>query len=209
MWNNIQPNRVYQTRELAREHMLHGKKVQKVKANVDNNIPNTFKKLRNNSRTSRINKERQQVIQYENRILLNKMLNVGSQLNLHISKPPISGKSMKSLNSAYRNKELKRISTDNQRILSRLQSAKGVYNFRKWDQEYEHKRYLTRKLSENSGRVPKSLDFNEELYENIQNQLTMTRPGTARMSGRDIKQRSRPQTAKNGRGKTFANSSSQ
>ena len=91
--------------------------------------------------------ERMSEIQYQNRILLRKML----QIDLKPSKNVVSTDTLSvkpesnpnglnaynSLNRAVRIKEIARVADDNKSILGRLQTTKSHYSTDKWNRDFE------------------------------------------------------------------------
>ena len=106
-------------------------------------------------------------IQYQNRILLRKML----QIDLNKSKnvvssaveKPISNpnglNSYSSLNRAVRIKEIARVADDNKNILSRLQNTKSHYSNDKWEDQFKHNRKNFEQIRTNGDRYCKNPYF--------------------------------------------------
>ena len=87
-------------------------------------------------------------IQYQNRILLRKMLqidlnkskNVVSQASEVPESNPAGLNSYQSLNRAVRIKEIARVADQNKDMLGRLQTAKSHYNNEDWESSYKNQR---------------------------------------------------------------------
>jgi len=90
-------------------------------------------------------------IQYQNRILLRKMLqidlkkskNIGLNSSVFNEKPesnPNGLNSYASLNRAVRIKEIARVADDNKNILGRLQGTKSTYSNEQWENQFKHQR---------------------------------------------------------------------
>ena len=111
MWVTSRSNRIISDREQIKEHILHMQRLRNVKPQVDMRKPPKPTHVKNNYKKELQKRERLQEIQYENRVLLRKML----QIDL---KP--SG------NVGGLNKRLKRTaSAGGQRIMQRPQSGKS------------------------------------------------------------------------------------
>ena len=107
-------------------------------------------------------------IQYQNRILLRKMLqidlkksnNVG--LSTVFEKPdsnPNGLNSYNSLNRAVRIKEIARVADANKNILDRLQGTKSHYSTDKWDNDFVDQRRTLHSIKENGDRYCKNPYF--------------------------------------------------
>ena len=91
--------------------------------------------------------ERMSEIQYQNRILLRKMLQIDLKPSKNVvstdtlpAKPesnPNGLNAYNSLNRAIRIKEIARVADDNKSILGRLQTTKSHYSTDKWNRDFE------------------------------------------------------------------------
>jgi hypothetical protein len=167
MWNLASSNKICSEKNLQREHMLHSLKLSQVKPAIDNKQPTIIPHERFRARKERIFNDRMLSIQQDNRILLQKMLRIDSRpsflspTSIQQSRPPSAG----SLNITVRMKELNKITDENRRILGRLQKIRSNYSIKKWRNDYMQSQYLSTKLSENSGRVPKSTTYSPVSYD--------------------------------------------
>lgn len=200
MWNLASSNKICSEKDLQREHMLHSLKLSQVKPAIDNKEPKTIPHERFRARKERIYKDRQLSIQQDNRLLLQKMLRIDSRPSLlsptsiQQSRPPSAG----SLNITVRMKELSKITDENRRILGRLQKIRSHYSIKKWRNDYMQNQYLSTKLSENSGRVPKSTTYSPVSYDAFSlasPKARLSRPISADVIGRFDLRSGRPQTA--------------
>eukprot|EP00927_Polykrikos_kofoidii_P041897 TRINITY_DN35778_c0_g1_i3.p1 TRINITY_DN35778_c0_g1~~TRINITY_DN35778_c0_g1_i3.p1 ORF type:complete len:227 (+),score=44.18 TRINITY_DN35778_c0_g1_i3:91-681(+) len=114
--------------------------------------------LRSKPKTRKLQEDRAAEIQLENRILLQKMLNIDTKLS------PISGETLlqqritpRSMNGEAHRRELDRITVSNQAMLRRLQAAQPSISAQAWYEEEVDREALKFRLSQNScrGRVPK------------------------------------------------------
>lgn len=167
MWNLASSNKRCSERNLQRDHLIHSVKLSKAKSAIDNKEPTSIPQERFRARKEQIHKDRQQSIQQDNRILLQKMLQIDtkpSELNptyLQLCRPPSAG----SLNITVRMKQLNKITDENRRLLNRLQNTRSSYSIKKWRNDFMQSQYLSMKLSENSGRVPKSTTYSPVNYD--------------------------------------------
>lgn len=203
MWNLASSNKICSEKNLQREHMLHSLKLSQVKPAIDNKEPKTIPHERFRARKERIYKDRMLSIQQDNRILLQKMLKIDSRPSLlspsstQQSRAPSAG----SLNITVRMKELNKITYENHRILGRLQKIRSHYSIKKWRNDYMQNQYLSTKLSENSGRVPKSTTYSPVGYDAFSlasPKARLSRPISADVIGRFDLRPGRPQTANAG-----------
>ena len=107
-------------------------------------------------------------IQYQNRILLRKMLQIDLKKSKNVctaskyEKPesnPNGLNSYNSLNRAVRIKEIARVADDNKAILDRLQATKSHYDTDKWDNEFSSNRKLVSQIQDNGDRFCKNPYF--------------------------------------------------
>ncbi len=75
MWNLIRSNRLIDEREKIKDHSLHVDRLRHAKASLDINIPpKKPAHLKLNFKKEQIKQDKKSEIQYENRLLLKKML---------------------------------------------------------------------------------------------------------------------------------------
>ena len=107
-------------------------------------------------------------IQYQNRILLRKMLQIDLKKSSNVSLNPVFDKpesnpnglnSYNSLNRAVRIKEIARVADDNKSILGRLQKAQSHYNTDKWEDNFVKQRKTLQQMNENGDRYCKNPYF--------------------------------------------------
>ena len=108
-------------------------------------------------------------IQYQNRILLRKMLQIdlkkSNTVGLNTSvfeKPPSNPNGLNaynSLNRAVRIKEIARVADDNKQILNRLQSTKSHYSCEQWSKDFVSQRKIIGQIEENGDRYCKNPYF--------------------------------------------------
>jgi len=160
MWNMPQSscNRLVQQRIDFRQHDRHISALQKTKGMVDHTSPKEHSHLRSKPKTKKLQEDRAAEIQLENRILLQKMLNIDTKPS------PVGGDNLnsqrvlpRSLHGESQRRELDRITSANQELLKRLQDARPSICPRSWEEEEMDRQALKYRLSQNScrGRVSK------------------------------------------------------
>lgn len=150
-------NRLIAERTEMRRHEKHIQAVQATKGQIDASQPKEQTHLRSKPKTRKLQEDRAAEIQLENRILLQKMLNIDTKpsmiteaMNKETFKP-------RSLHGDAQKKDLDRITSENQALLNRLQSTKPSIDPRAWDEEEVDRQALKFRLSQNTsaGRVAK------------------------------------------------------
>ena len=129
------------------EHLqaLHQEKLRTMKSSVDAGKPSTLGIIKGRAKREQIMEDRYQVIERENKMLLDKMTNI-MQGSAQRSSPT----SKKSLNKELRKRDLIKITLENQALLKRLTDKQPSYRTEKWEGE----RVETEKLLENICEFP-------------------------------------------------------
>jgi hypothetical protein len=134
-------NKVSSRRQLRRSQELHKKKLRNIKSTLDNKPPKRHNHLRKNRKKQQMMQDRFAKIERENQLLLEKMSFI--MQNDTLDNKCKAATYSKSLNKERRRKELKRISEQNNAILSRIQSRESTYNHLKWENDRKkNERYL-------------------------------------------------------------------
>ena len=158
------------------EHASHLTRLLKIKPRLTIQPPQQMIHLQNKSKSKLIKEDKNQTIQAENQLLLQKMLEINSRsFKYNKSSESTSGKS---LNIKNRTHLLTKITEENEKILDRLQSVKSNYSFKKYDEDFKYKQYLKQKLSENSRRIPRVSNFRVTSSTEY-SKTSVTRPETA------------------------------
>lgn len=115
----------------------------------DNAPPKTvgMRHLAVNAKKERLIEERCEEIERQNRLLLARMTQIMSSKGVFkrtTEKPPPGPRS---LNITTRRKELLRIVSENEKILSRINSVQPQYDVRKWEQDFEKNSAIRESLS--------------------------------------------------------------
>lgn len=134
-------NKITYKRYVDKCQQLHRDRLKKIKSTLDNKPPKKHKHLRRNLKREQMMEERFATIERENRILLSKMSEIMQKNTLDNKNKSI--KYSHSLNKASRQRELRRITNENQAILQRIQRREPVYNHYQWEEErLANERYL-------------------------------------------------------------------
>lgn len=153
LWNQSSCNRLIAERMESNKHDKHLRALQRVSSKVDHQAPKEHKHLQNKMKTKKLQEDRATEIQRENRVLLQKMLSLDAkQSDLQREMLDNQRVGPRSLNSAVQRNELRRITENNQQLLTRLQGARGVYNTRTWEDEEVDRQALKFRLSQNACR---------------------------------------------------------
>jgi hypothetical protein len=148
-------NRIVNERNEGRRHAKHIDALDRSKAVSDHSAPMDHPHLRSKSKAKKLQEDRAAEIQLENRILLQKMLNIDTKPS-PFSPDNYSARSAppapRSLHGEKQRRELDRITTANQNLLSRLQGAKPSIDVRGWEEEEMDRQALKYRLSQNACR---------------------------------------------------------
>ncbi|KAL9963528.1 hypothetical protein ACROYT_G027043 [Oculina patagonica] len=112
----------------------HRRKVQSAKAVIDNKPPQTYMHLHLKLKKLQVEEERLATIERDNRILLEKMSFVMRTRGRVDNRNDYEHKS---LNKTKRQRELLRVTHENQAILKRITSKEPHYNHLQWEDEWQ------------------------------------------------------------------------
>lgn len=112
----------------------HRRKVQSAKAVIDNKPPQTYMHLHLKLKKLQVEEERLATIERDNRILLEKMSFVMRTQGRVDNKNDYEHKS---LNKTKRQRELLRVTHENQAILKRITAKEPHYNHLQWEDEWQ------------------------------------------------------------------------
>lgn len=153
IWNVSACNRLVAERMENNRHDKHLRAIEGTRGIVDHHAPKEHKHLQNKLKTKKLQEDRAAEIQLENRILLQKMLSIdtkptdlSSEALVNQRVPP------RSLTGNVQRRELDRITGANQQLLKRLQTTKGTYDPRTWEDEEVDRQALKFRLSQNACR---------------------------------------------------------
>jgi len=154
LWNMTTCNRLVNERNESRRHRKHIDALECCKAATDHSAPMECSHLKNNANRKGKQEERAAEIQLENRILLQKMLDIDTKPS-EFSVENFSARSSlpnRTLHGEKHRRELDRITYANQRLLMRLQNAKPSIDVHAWEQEEMDRQALKYRMSQNSAR---------------------------------------------------------
>lgn len=153
IWNMSACNRLVNERIEGRRHARHVHALEHCRAMTDHTQPKEHPHLRSKPKTKKLQEDRAAEIQLENRILLQKMLNIDTKPS-QFSSDAMTGRraAARSLHGEAQRRELDRITNANQDLLKRLQNARASINPHAWDEEEMDRQALKFRLSQNSCR---------------------------------------------------------
>ncbi|CAJ1455807.1 unnamed protein product, partial [Effrenium voratum] len=154
LWNMSACNRLVAERTELRRHEKHLQALESTRGQVDAKQPKEHMHLRSKLKTRKLQEDRAAEIQLENRILLQKMLNIDTKAS---QAGDSSSSRPRSLHGESQRREAERIASENHALLQRLQNTKPSIDSRTWDDEEVDRQALKFRLSQNSaaGRVLK------------------------------------------------------
>ena len=154
MWNLISSNKLCSERATFQAHQRHVKNVVRVKPSINNLPPEIPSFLRSRAKQEKMKETRAATIQYENRVLLDKMMDIEKK-KTDLNPDTIAKKTHnngKTLNTNKRVRELRKINDENKALLRRLQSAHSVYSIDKWIEGDRKNKEIRSMISQNARR---------------------------------------------------------
>ena len=120
-----------------------------VDSGFDNAPPKTvgMRHLAVNAKRERMIEERCEEIERQNKLLLARMTQIMSSKGVFKRTTEVPPPGPRSLNIGTRRKELMRIVTENEKILSRINSVEPQYNVKQWEQDFEKMTAIRESLS--------------------------------------------------------------
>ena len=162
--------------QIFQEHQSHLMRLSTIKSRVNTNPPKEIIHLKHKLKQKTLKLMQESLITSENQLLLQKMTVINSRAPVIATLS--SEQYTKSLNAATRSQRITRITEENLSLLDRLQNTKSRYDFRKLDKDFQYNQYLSKKVSENSRRIPRVSSFAQTLsFESTKSPLS--RPTTA------------------------------
>ncbi|XP_039250546.2 sperm axonemal maintenance protein CFAP97D1-like [Styela clava] len=142
-------NRLLQQKWDETYYNEHRRKVQSARSVVDTSAPQTYVHMHLKMKKLQLEEERLSTIERDNRILLEKMSFVMRTRGRVDNRNDYQNKS---LNREKRQRELLRVTRENQSILNRITMREPEYNHMKWEKEWQE----AEALMDNIGRYPKN-----------------------------------------------------
>jgi hypothetical protein len=163
MWNNIPPANTSMNKfECLMTHKGHLERLAQIKKVVNTKKPKVPSFLSKGIRNPGITKERELKIQYENKIIFDRMYEIrkhfspySAELNIPSQCPAYE------LLSYHRLKKNRVIRKENNKLYKRFTFTKPTLNAEKFNQQYQYYQYLESNISQNKNRVNPNLDFIE------------------------------------------------
>ena len=163
MWNNTPPaNSNMNKFECLMAHKGHLERLAQINKVINTKKPKIPSFLSKGIRNQGIIKERELKIQYENKVLFDRMYEIRKKyspysacLNVPSFCPAYE------LLSYHRLKKNKVITKENCKLYKRFTFTKPTLNVDKLNKEYQYKQYLESNISQNKNRVNPNLDFIE------------------------------------------------
>lgn len=127
----------------------HRRKVHSAKSMVDTKPPQTYVHMHLKLKKLQLEEEKMSTIERDNRILLEKMSHIMRTRGRVDNRNDYD---YKSLNREKRQRELLRVTKENQQILNRITMREPEYSHRAWESDWRS----SEKLMDNIGRYPKN-----------------------------------------------------
>lgn len=192
MWNTLAGCKEVAEIDAMTEHMIHRHKLNTIKSRIDNRPPKIMAHLKRKAKKVLEEQKSQAEILYNNQLLLKKLEKIES----NPSKTYTLGKNRSGNLNRLRIDELLRISDENNKILSRIQSAKSYYSSQKQQREYLYSKYLSIQLSENARRITRISTYNPSSMTQAIKSAKSCRPNTASEIYKSSCKSTRPVSAK-------------
>ena len=161
MWNNIPPANTKMNKfECLMVHKGHLERLAQARKVINTKKPKIPSFLLKGIRNQGIAKEREMKIQYENRVLFNRMYEISKNFSPYSKNLNIpSHCPAYELLSYHRLKKNRIIKVENNKLYNRFNFAKPTLTADKLNQEYEYNQYLESNISQNKNRVNPNLAF--------------------------------------------------
>ena len=161
MWNNIPPANTKMSKfECLMVHKGHLERLAQARKVINTKKPKIPSFLLKGIRNQGIAKEREMKIQYENRVLFNRMYEISKNFSPYSKNLNIPSQCPAyELLSYHRLKKNRIIKVENNKLYKRFNFAKPTLTADKLNQEYEYNQYLESNISQNKNRVNPNLAF--------------------------------------------------
>ena len=161
MWNNIPPANTNMNKfECLMVHKGHLERLAQARKVINTKKPKIPSFLLKGIRNQGIAKEREIKIQYENRVLFNRMYEISKNFSPYSKNLNIPSRCPAyDLLAYHRLKRNRIIKVENNKLYKRFNFAKPTLTADKLNQEYEYNQYLESNISQNKNRVNPNLAF--------------------------------------------------
>eukprot|EP01063_Lacrimia_lanifica_P015746 TRINITY_DN22411_c0_g1_i1.p1 TRINITY_DN22411_c0_g1~~TRINITY_DN22411_c0_g1_i1.p1 ORF type:complete len:269 (+),score=117.24 TRINITY_DN22411_c0_g1_i1:84-890(+) len=137
-----QASRVCTKRWQERAYQLHRKKLADIRPSIDNKTPQMYPHLYQKLKKAQKEEELCSEIERDNRTLVKRMTEIMKRPGIDTHNESKS----KSLNKEARQRELLRITEENQKLLKRIHSRQPTYNHLSWEQDREKSEMLCARI---------------------------------------------------------------
>ena len=157
MWSQIALAKNTREGEIIREHVIHRARLTRVSSRIDNSTPKNMIHVKHNLKGKLIEQGKKDFINTSNKMLVDKLL----KLNTRGSSCKNSKKQTIFLNRSKKIEEITKINNENYRVLHKIKTSKPYYSVERLKQEYKNSTQIKNRISRNSGRVPKILNYTQ------------------------------------------------
>ena len=163
MWNNIPPANTNMNKfERLMVHKGHLERLAQIKKVVNTKKPKVPSFLSKGIRDPGIRMEKELKIQYENKIIFDRMYEIRKHFSPYSACNNIPSQCPAyELLSYHRLKKNRVIKKENNKLYKRFTFTRPTLNAEKFNQEYQYYQYLEGNISQNKNRVNPNLDFIE------------------------------------------------
>ncbi|XP_033627284.1 uncharacterized protein LOC117290138 [Asterias rubens] len=158
-------NKLLKKRWDDRRFDRHRQKVRNAKPVLDNKPPQTYMHLHLKLKKLQVEEERLATIERDNRILLEKMYNI---MRTRGRVDNTNDYEQKSLNKTKRQREILRVTHENQAILRRILSKEANYSHQQWEHEWALNKQYMENIAKYPQNYPETRD-RRKFYEEVQN----------------------------------------
>eukprot|EP01041_Mallomonas_annulata_P012365 gene12365-26013_t len=159
------PQKAWQKKMADRDYAAHMQRISEMKSSVDLVAPKAY--LKANKRKESDRRRQYADIDRENRLLLERLAKIMQQKTIDNESEVIQFK--KSLSQSTRRVELERITSENQRLLRRIQEAEPCYNHLQWEEAEKVREIYLRNMTE----FPETFEENRRRLLTEGSKLTM------------------------------------
>lgn len=151
VWNMTTCNRLVAERLEARKHEQHLHCLERAKAQTKTDKPVHVPHLKHKLNTRKLQEDRAAEIQFENKILLQKMLSIDTKPSpLSLEATGTTRVKPRTMNGGHEKMSHNKITFENQKLLRRLQKAQSSFDLKKMaDEEIDRKAMMQRIVQNN------------------------------------------------------------
>ena len=163
MWNNIPPANTNMNKfECLMAHKGHLERLAQARKVINNKKPKTPSFYTKCKRKIGFSKDQELKIEYENRIIFDRMYEIRKKYSPYSAALNIPSKCPAyELLAYHRLKKNNLINTENNKLYRRFTFARPTFNIDKLNKEYQYNQYLENNISQNKNIANPNLDFIE------------------------------------------------